>query len=262
MVVAAQAEDINQEYNNRKNIMSKIPQKPEEIFEEFTEEYKRTFGDSLVSIILYGSGARGYYIPKKSDINFLVVLSDEGVERFHSAYDTVKNWLKRKVSIPLFMTKNYIETSIDSFPIEFLNLKSYYKVVYGEDVFSGIEISRDDLRLQLEREMKGKLLHLRQAYFQAAGDTRSAEQMIHDSMVTFLSFFPAILHLKGEKISDDNVENINRISLIFKLDAELLLKLYKVKLGNEKIKKNELSSTLQDYTAQIRSLALHVDKIE
>ncbi|MCP4726846.1 MAG: hypothetical protein GY863_17535 [bacterium] len=242
--------------------MSKIPQKPEEIFEEFTEEYKKIFGDALVSIILYGSGARGYYIPKRSDINFLVVLTDEGVERFHSAFEAVKKWKKSKVSIPLFMTEGYIKTSIDSFPIEFLNMKSYYKVVYGKDVFSEIEIIRKDLRLQLEREMKGKLLHLRQAYFQAAGDVRTAEQMIHDSMVTFLSFFPAILFLKGEKISDDNVENINRISLIFKLDAELLLKLYKIKLKTQKLKKNELLSTLQDYTAQIRSLALQVDEIE
>jgi len=37
--------------------MAKIPQKPEEIFPEITGEYRNIFGDDLISIILYGSGA-------------------------------------------------------------------------------------------------------------------------------------------------------------------------------------------------------------
>lgn len=241
--------------------MAKIPDKPDQIFEEFTSDYKQIFGDDLISIILYGSAARGEYIPKKSDINFLVILSDDGIERFPEALDTVKKWEKRKVSIPLLLTEKYIENSLDSFPIEFLNLSSHYKVIFGKDVFDGIKLDRNDLRLQVERELKGKLLNLRQAYFQAAKDPKSADLLIKESFGTFLSLFPAILNLKAESISSSSLENIKRTALIFKLDPQVFEKLYRIKQGNEKLKKSESLDFLRKYIKQIRSLALQADTL-
>ncbi|GAI77948.1 unnamed protein product, partial [marine sediment metagenome] len=46
--------------------MGKIPKKPEEIFSEITDDFKRLFGNDLISITLYGSGAGDNYIPEKS----------------------------------------------------------------------------------------------------------------------------------------------------------------------------------------------------
>ncbi len=171
--------------------MAKAPERPEDIFGEFEKDIKDIFAEGLISLILYGSAARGRYVPKKSDINFLIVLTENGIERFYSALPLIKKWKKRRVSTPLFFTEDYIGSSLDSFLIEFLNISSYYKVVFGKDVFENIKIDRKNLRLQLEREMKGKLLNLRQAYFQGAGDSKSAVQLIHDSLGAFLSLFPA-----------------------------------------------------------------------
>ena len=84
--------------------MAKIPNRPEEIFDEFKGEYVSLFGDDLLAIILYGSGARGEYIPKKSDINFLIVLTDDGMERLGDATGLVGKWEKRSVPVPLFLT--------------------------------------------------------------------------------------------------------------------------------------------------------------
>ena len=61
--------------------MSNIPKSPEVIYAEFTKDYKSIFGDDLISIILFGSAARGEYIYKRSDINFLIILSDSGMQR-------------------------------------------------------------------------------------------------------------------------------------------------------------------------------------
>ena len=59
--------------------MAKAPQNPEEIFSEFTNDYQKIYGTDLLSIVLYGSGARGDYIPGRSDLNFLIVLTEEGI---------------------------------------------------------------------------------------------------------------------------------------------------------------------------------------
>jgi len=241
--------------------MAKAPQRPEDIFEEYEKDFKDLFGEDLVAVILYGSAARGEYVPKKSDINFLIVLTDNGIERFYAAQPLVKKWIKRRVSIPLFLTEDYIRNSLDSFPIEFLNISNYYKVLCGKDVFENIDIGRENLRLQVEREMKGKLLNLRQAYFQGAGNAKSAALLIQQSLGTFLSLFPAILSIKNESISAESLENMNKVAQTFALDAHLLQRLYRIKIGQEKLKKTESDELLRQYITQIRSLALQTDAL-
>jgi hypothetical protein len=114
--------------------MAKIPKKPEEIFPEITGDYRKIFGEDLISIILYGSGAGEDYIPGKSDLNFLITLTDRGLEGLDRVLETVGRWRKRNVAIPLFMTREYLTDSQDAYPIEFLNMKRIYIVVTGEDV--------------------------------------------------------------------------------------------------------------------------------
>ena len=69
--------------------MPKIPNDPKEIFNEITKDYQDIYGKNLVSIILYGSAASGSYIPKKSDINFLIVLTEEGIQLVNEALEVI-----------------------------------------------------------------------------------------------------------------------------------------------------------------------------
>ncbi len=76
--------------------MAKIPKDPKEIFEEIIDDYKGLFGGDLISIILYGSATGKDYRPGKSDINFMIVLSEDGIEHLDKAFKTAAKWLKRK----------------------------------------------------------------------------------------------------------------------------------------------------------------------
>ena len=143
--------------------MTKIPNQPEDIFDEFKDNYIATFGDDILSICLFGSGARGEYTPKKSDINFLIVLTADGIDRLDEAMGLMGKWRKQRVAVPLFLTRDFIESSLDTFPLEIFNIRAAYKVIYGNDVLSGLTIKEDDLRLQCERELKAKLLLLRRS---------------------------------------------------------------------------------------------------
>ena len=61
--------------------MAKIPDKPQDVFVPLTQDYLKVFGRELVSLILYGSAAGGSYIKGKSDINLLLVLTQEGIDK-------------------------------------------------------------------------------------------------------------------------------------------------------------------------------------
>ncbi len=77
--------------------MPKIPKDPEQIFHEFTLDYKNIFEDDLVAIILYGSAVSGEYRHKKSDINFLIVLTEQGIRNLKKSLPVVSKWKKRRV---------------------------------------------------------------------------------------------------------------------------------------------------------------------
>ncbi|HDZ11854.1 MAG TPA: nucleotidyltransferase domain-containing protein, partial [Bacteroidetes bacterium] len=169
--------------------MAKIPKTPSEIFGEFTDDFKRIFETDLTAIILYGSGAKGDYVHKKSDINFMIVLTEPGIHNLFLTFDVLKKWRKRAVSTPLFLTKEYIESSLDSFPLEFWEMKKFHQIVYGDDVLKKIEISRSDLRLQCEREVKGKLLHLQQNFLNSEKKPHRLRALLVLSIPTFGTLF-------------------------------------------------------------------------
>lgn len=242
--------------------MGKIPDAPAEIFDAYTQSWKAIFGNDLVSIILYGSGARGDYQPGSSDLNFLVVLSEGGIRRLHAAYTLVDEWKKRSVAVPLIVTEEYIESSKDSFPVEFFNMKLYHQVVTGRDVLEGISINKEDLRLQCEREIKGKLLHLREAFFEMQQKRAAIRDLLKTSLHTFLAIFPALLHYLGHTVPAERKQILEQIVQSAELDASVFQQLWQVYSGESGIRTFSQGIVLwQNYIDEIRKLARFIDRL-
>lgn len=242
--------------------MAKIPQKPEEIFEEFTQDYQGVFRDDLKSIILYGSGARGEYVPKKSDLNFLVVLTETGMDRLRAVFPLIGKWRKRKANIPLFLTEEYIGSSLDTFPIEFLNLRHSYVLVFGKDVLAELSFHKRDIRLQCEREIKGKLLLLREAFLDSEGKPKSLGQLCSASLTAFLSMFRALLFLKDRDIPRPNKEVIAAAAQEVGFDEKPFLDVLRIKEGMDKTPREEMEAIVERYLQTIREVWKRVDELE
>jgi len=241
--------------------MSKIPKAPDKIFQEFTNDYKNTFGDDLVSIILYGSAARGEYVYKRSDINFLIVLSDKGIQRLRSAFSLIPKWNKKKVTTPLILTQQYIQSALDSYSIEFLAMKQHYQLVYGEDVLSELEIKPEHLRLQCERELRGKLLYLREGYLNTNGKIKLIKQLFKLSVPAFTSIFLALLYLKDVAVPNFKQQIFITTADVFDLDGEVFKNLLKIENKTTKFKKEQINQLMEQYIGQISKLTKIVDKL-
>jgi len=242
--------------------MSKAPGNPEEVFQAVVKDYQTIFGSDLLAFILYGSGARGEYIPQKSDINFLVLLSENGIDNLSKAFEVVSRWHKSRVNTPLFLTKNYLQASLDVFPIEFLNLKSYYKVICGEDVLQGLVIEKKFLRPQCEREIKGKLLQLRQQFLETRGSKREIESLLARSAPTFYSIFRALLFLQDKAIPSGSRELLSLVAHETGLNSSLLLDILKIKEGSKKLTTVEAVSFMEAYIEQIKKLSAVIDEMK
>ena len=237
-------------------------QKPEEIFPEIIEDYQKIYGDDLISILLYGSGAGNDYHPGKSDLNFLIILSEAAIDHLDRAIKTVSKWEKKKVATPLIMTKPYINSSLDSYPLEFLNMKQNYILVYGEDVLKNISFEAHHLRLQCEREIKGKLLLLREGFLKTGGKEKRIKELIKASITAFISIFNGILYLNNVAIPSNRREIIQSVAREIPVDQEIFIKCLNIKEEKEKFSSSEIKDIFKAYLIEVRKLWESVDKME
>jgi predicted nucleotidyltransferase len=241
--------------------MAKIPDRPQDIFVELTQDYLNVFGRELVSLIIYGSAASGSYIKGKSDINLLVVLTPEGMDKLSASLAIVKAWRKRHVAVPLMMTKSFIETSMDCYPIEFLNMKNSHILIYGENILGNLDFKPADLRLQIERELKGKLVLLRQRYLESEGNAKQLKQLIHNSFTAFISIFNALLHLKQVAVPQGRRDSIKEAAKLLAFDAAILLQCADIREGKNNLSTGEIEVIFQKYVQEIEKICNIVDAL-
>lgn len=242
--------------------MAKVPKKPEEIFVEIAKEYQGIFGEDLISIILYGSGAGQDYIAGKSDLNFLITITDRGIERLADALGTVARWRKRNVAIPLFMTRADITGSLDAYPIEFLNMKRQYVLVSGEDVLSGLAFDPCHIRLQLERELRGKLLNLRSGYLATEGNAGKIRKLIGLSLTAFVSLFSALLYLKKTEIPRGKREVIAAAGSALGIDVAVFLTCEEIRRKADRLSSDEVTAVFRDYLKEVGRLCEQIERLK
>jgi predicted nucleotidyltransferase len=226
------------------------------------DEYQRMYGRDLVSVILYGSALTRDYVPGKSDLNLLVVLSEDGIHNLNLAHTVVAKWRKKRVGTPLFLTRRYIDSSLDTFPIEFLNIKQNYLVIQGEDVLAGLSFEKEFVRTQCEREIKGKLLVLRKRYVETGGKGRVLKDLIAASLPTFIFIFKALLFLLDEEVPTIKLDIISALVRKIGLDEGLFRDLLAISGGTLKPAAKELDERFRRYVKEIDRLALVMDSRE
>ncbi len=239
--------------------MARYPDQPRDIFEPFAGDFREAFGRDLVHIALYGSAAGGDYQPGRSDLNFLIVLTEEGIEHLERALDAVERWKRRRVAVPLFVTEAYIRGSVDVFPIEYLDMKRRHVHVYGRDILGGLTFEAEHVRLQCEREIKGKLLLLREGFLKTGGRKRELRALIAESLPAFVALFEALLFLEGREIPATKREVFRAGCAACELDAAVFEELLDVREGRVKPGEERLLELFKGYLKEVRKLALFAD---
>ena len=241
--------------------MVKAPKTPQEIFPEFVDDLKGIYGNGLHSVILYGSGARGDYVAGKSDINFLVVLERDAADDLEKVLPFIPKWKKRAVATPVIMTKAFIGSSLDVYPVELLNMKRHYEVVHGEDVLAQLVFDGRALRLQCERELKGKLMLLRTRFLETADKAQELRGLLAASITAFLSLFIALLALKGREAPRGRREIVAAVADEFGIETAPFLHCIDLREGKKGLPLAELKSIFRAYTAEIQRLIAIVDNL-
>ncbi len=130
--------------------------------ERFTEKIRQVWEDNLVSVILYGSYLKEEFIPGVSDINLVVLTSKIDLQKLLLSRKTVLKFNRKYRIVPVFFTVDFFQSSFDSFALEWKEIKEGYKVLFGRDLIRKVEIKKEHLLFQIEREIKEDLIRFQQ----------------------------------------------------------------------------------------------------
>src|SRR5437763_15522026 len=111
----------------------------------------RALGPRLVALMLYGSAARGTHVPKRSDVNTLLICDAVDGALFDALAPVVRAWTKAGHPAPLILTEREWRESADAFPIEDGDMREAHRLPAGRDAWPGIRAGRDGLHRRLDR---------------------------------------------------------------------------------------------------------------
>ncbi len=242
--------------------LENLPQRVRKILEPYSRDMIKLHGDNLETIVVYGSSTGKDFIPGKSNINLLFVFKELELTSLRSSLKLVAKGRKKGIIAPLFLTERHIKTSLDAFPIEFLEMKENHITIYGQDILQNLEIRKDNIRLQCEQQLKGKLIRLRQAYLEIGLKRKGVEALLIESLTSLIPTFRNMLRLKGKEVPLGKEEIINRVSSEFNVDREVFLSILRDKRGDEKIAGMQADEFLGKYLEEIRKLAITVDELK
>jgi len=242
-------------------ILDKLKPIVSERIKPFFEEVLLGYSDNVHSIHITGSSLTEDYNEKTSDINSIFVLKAMDLKFIELLAPFGRKYKKRGVAAPLIMTPEYIRNSLDVFPIEFADCKLVHQTVFGEDLFRDIEIGMTDLRQQCEREIKGKLIGLRQAYISSVGDRRILTEKFVNSIAGYMPLFRGIIMLMGKQRPIEKDRVISELSASTGINTNIFKRILDLKRGHRTLTKDEMNTVFEDYYEATEKIGKTIDEL-
>ncbi|MFL5492956.1 MAG: hypothetical protein ACJ8DC_01095 [Gemmatimonadales bacterium] len=179
------------------------------------------------SAVLYGSAARGDFVPGRSDINLMLVMDELSPAVLGTLARAFASWRKSTYDPPLLISRAEWARATDVFPLEITDMRTAYRVLRGLDPLAALEVDRADLRRALEREFRGKLLRLRQGYVAAAGDPKALGALAGQSAATVMVLLRGLLSLLEQPVPTDPLELAGAVAGAVRAEPEHLLHVFR-----------------------------------
>jgi hypothetical protein len=233
---------------------------PEDKIQEFVKRLREAGGPNMESIILFGSAVSGDFHPGLSNLNLFCVLRDSSFAALQALAPAVKWWGGQKQPPPLCMTRHELERSTDVFTIELLDMVQHHRVLFGEDVLQGLQIDMHLHRVQVEYELREKLVLLRQHVLVAADSNSRLWDVLLHSVPSFATLFRHALIALGGNPAPGRADAVQALAQQLQFDPSAIRQALDVRERKADPKELNVKDVCARYLAAIEKVAAAVDQ--
>jgi len=218
--------------------------------EAFVERLKEEFKTRLISVGLHNIGVTSFI--QKNGI-FIVLDRNEPDDLL--LIKKIYTKFRKKYSTPLIGSERFFRDAADVFCMETLELKENAEILYGKNIFSELDVKPENLRKQIEYELRSKLVVLKGAFVDLPLDRKVIDNIAYRSMYNFLLILRNLLRLKGKLVNDPSLIEVFEETFGVELEA------FKVLRDSGKLPFEKLLKIFKRYLSEVETLVEISDKI-
>jgi hypothetical protein len=239
--------------------LSHLDDKDRATLEQVRRDLHELYAGSLRAVALTGEAAGPSSRPGRSPLELAVLLDQVTADALRRVRPWLGRWARRRVAAPLFFDLRWLADSRDVFPIEFLELRTHHVPLHGDvDPFATLPVNREHLRLEVEKQLRGKLLHLWEAYLETRGSARRLRALLLAVPPGFVWILHGALHLLAEATDlpahGQELRVLEEVERRFGVSLPALRRLEAARRSGERIPTAELEPLYETLIAELRGL--------
>ncbi len=187
-----------------------LPAAAARVIEEVVDAATRALGTTLRSIVLFGSAAENR-LRATSDINVLIV-----VTRFDApAVDAMRPTLQAahaavRLAV-MWLVEDEMTAARDAFAVKFADIARRHRVLFGDDLFKGVTISRQAALTRVRQVLLNLVLRLRASYALERDREERLAFILADAAGPLRASAAEILDLEGATVGSPR-ESLERLA--------------------------------------------------
>jgi len=209
------------------------------------KDLKDIYGENLVSVILYGENTDSEQPKSKSEQNIIAIFNKLEASDLKNAITAIKKWRKTKNPLPIVMSEGEWFSSADVYPIEYTEIKNNHEILYGKNVVAPIAVSKYDLRLQCEYEIKNLLVRIRQIYLGNSDNPQFMVKTLEENSVRLIRILKSALSLFDIIAPDEYSEVIQKMKEKTLFDGEIFVEILSAKENKRKVSPQKIENLVQ-----------------
>jgi hypothetical protein len=155
-------------------------------------DLQRIFASRLRSVVAYGPQLDG---EAEEPLTCLALVDSLSVGDLEACAGMGHRWRQRGLGIPLILPAQEFQRSLDAFPLEYSEIIRTHARVFGDDPFTDISISTEDLRRACETQVKSHLVHLREGFIESGGRPQGIADLVTSSAPSFAALLRSVARL-------------------------------------------------------------------
>lgn len=172
----------------------------ESVLAELVQSVKDAFGDDLVCMALFGSGAEGR-LRATSDLNLLVVLKRFQRDRADQFREPLRVGRMAVKATAMFLLESEAATAVEAFAVKFGDIARRHRVLIGQLPKALLTVSPEAKRQRLLQTLMNLTLRLRQSYVAMSLREEQLALVIAETAGALRSSAATLLELEGRPVA-------------------------------------------------------------
>lgn len=230
----------------------------DELRKQWAPQLEQALNGDLVCAFAHGDCLMPGFDPSRERWQISFWLKDNGPTTLAKLQDLVLPAQNQGIVFGYFLTRELFEGSADVFPLEYLHMAHRHVDLSGTSPLSAFSPAPPVLRLALERELRGLMIHLRRAYLYALAEPKRFQAFFGDSMAHALPLLYGVAYLLAQRYPAHHAEALQVIS-----DRIAPLPHFTAVLsGHHERSEDGSIAAANNYIVELQNLVKAIDRLE